>query len=278
MEYPELAIREVLVNAVGHRDYGPGALGTQVQVKMFSDGLVVQSPGGLFGPVTEETLGDVGLQASRNVHLMRMLEEIGFAENRGSGIRTVSAQLAKSHLPPPEFDDGRTYFRVTFSNQSLLDEATVTWLNQFSEYPIDDAQRLGLALLRKHRAIRNLDYCRLNQCDSRTATAELVELRELNLIYQLGSRRWAVYELNPAFAELSAPPKMMDWSLRERAVFGFVQKRGTAKIQEIREGCNLSLPNARLLVRQLVRRGVVEPTEKNRNSPKQSYRVRRSTT
>lgn len=274
-EYPELAVREVLVNAVGHRDYGPGALGSQVQVKMFSDGLVVQSPGGLFGPVTEETLGEAGVQASRNVYLMRMLEEIGVAENRGSGIRTVSAQLAKAHLPPPEFEDGRTYFRVTFSNESLLDEGTVTWLNQFAGFPLNDGQRLALALVRKHHTIRNLDYSRLNQCDSRMATADLAGLRELGLINQLGSRRWAVYELAPAFTEAMLPPKVADWKARHRMVFGFIQKEGTVSIKQIVEGCKLSTPYARVTVRELLKMGVLEGTEKNKHSPKQSYRIKK---
>ena len=275
MEYPELAIREILVNAVGHRDYGPGALGSQVQVKMFSDGLVVQSPGGLFGPVTEETLGEAGVQASRNVHLMRLLEEIGLAESRGSGIRTVSAQLAKAHLPPPEFDDGRTYFRVTFSNESLLDDATVAWLGQFANFPLNDGQRLALALLRKHQTIRNLDYTRLNQCDSRTATVDLAGLRELGLINRLGSRRWAVYELSPVFIETALPPRVAEWKARHRLVFGFIQKQGTSNIKQIVAGCNLSLPYARLIVRELLKLEAIVGTEKNKNSPKQSYRVRK---
>jgi len=275
MEYPELAIREILVNAVGHRDYGPGALGSQVQVKMFSDGLVVQSPGGLFGPVTEETLGEAGVQASRNAHLMRMLEEIGFAESRGSGIRTVSAQLAKAHLPPPEFEDGRTYFRVVFSNVALLDEATVSWLNRFAGLPLNEGQRLALALLKKHQTIRNLDYSRLNQCDSRRATADLAELRELGLINQLGSRRWAVYELSPAFIEADLPAKVADWKARHRTVFGFIQKKGTVSVKQIVEGCSLSTPYARLIVRELLKMGVLEGTEKNKHSPKQSYRIRK---
>lgn len=278
LEYPELAVREVLVNAVGHRDYGPGALGSQVQVKMFSDGLVVQSPGGLFGPVTEETLGEAVVQASRNVHLMRLLEETGLAESRGSGIRTVSAQLARAHLPPPEFEDGRTYFRVTFSNESLLDETAVSWLSRFAGFPLSDAQRLALALLRKHQTIRNLDYTRLNQCDSRVATADLAGMRELGLINQLGSRRWAVYELAPAFIESVLPPQIAAWKARHRTVFGFVQRQGNVSIKQIVDGCRLSKPYARLIVYELLKFGAIEGTEKKKHSPKQSYRIRNQTT
>lgn len=274
MEYPELAIREALVNAVGHRDYGPGALGSQVQVKMFSDGLVIQSPGGLFGPVTEETLDEIGIQATRNVHLMKMLEELGLAENRGSGIRTVIAQLSKAHLPPPEFEDGRTFFRVTFSNESLLDDTTVAWLNQFTAYPLNDRQRLGLALLKKHRTIKNIDYRRLNQCDSRIATSDLAGLRELKLVDQLGSRRWAVYELSPAFLDAAATARKDGWKPRHLTVFGFIQREGIANIQQIKKGCHMSLPYARLAVSELLKMEAIESTEKNKRSPKQAYRIK----
>ncbi|UPT73966.1 MAG: hypothetical protein M0D55_19390 [Elusimicrobiota bacterium] len=45
-EYPEVALREVVINAFAHRDYGPWAVGTQVQIKMYSDAIIIQSPGG----------------------------------------------------------------------------------------------------------------------------------------------------------------------------------------------------------------------------------------
>lgn len=275
LEYPELALREVLVNSVGHRDYGPGALGSQVQVKMFTDGIIIQNPGGLFGPVTEDTLDHIGVQATRNVQLMRLLEESGLAENRGSGIRTVVSQLARAHLPPPDFLDGRTFFRVTFSNEALLDQGTVDWLNQFSVFPINERQRLSLALVRKHGRIRNLDYCRLTQCDSRQATADLAGMRELKLVRQIGERRWAVYELAPGYFDSPGLPKHAGvWKPRHRVVFSFIQREGITTVKSIVEGCDMTLPYARLTVRELLRLGAIEPTERNRRSPKQAYRVR----
>ena len=50
-EYPNEALREAIVNALAHRDYGPAALGTQVQLELFPDRLVVRNLGGLYGPV-----------------------------------------------------------------------------------------------------------------------------------------------------------------------------------------------------------------------------------
>ena len=57
-EYPETALREAVVNALVHRDLSGSSRGTQIQVEMYPDRLVIKNPGGLFGPVTVESLGE----------------------------------------------------------------------------------------------------------------------------------------------------------------------------------------------------------------------------
>lgn len=52
------------MNAVAHRDYSQYVRGSYVQIRLFADRLEVQSPGGLYGNVTEETLEDE--QSTRN--------------------------------------------------------------------------------------------------------------------------------------------------------------------------------------------------------------------
>ena len=69
-DYPELAYREAIVNAIGHRDYA--LEGRFVQVRLFSDRLEVQSPGGLGGHLTVQNM--VYEQYTRNPHIMRLLE------------------------------------------------------------------------------------------------------------------------------------------------------------------------------------------------------------
>src|SRR6266516_1934868 len=105
-EYPAIAVREAVINALAHRDLSNASRGTPVQVQMFSDRLVVHNPGGLYGPVSIDSLGQEGICATRNNMLLRLLEDIApkgerqaVCENRGSGVGAMLAALRQAQLP-----------------------------------------------------------------------------------------------------------------------------------------------------------------------------------
>ena len=119
-EYPLEAIRELLVNALMHRDYSPGARGSQVQVELYTNRLVVRSPGGIYGAVTIRDFGQPGVSSTRNSYLASILTDLPdpgtgrlIAENRASGIPTVLRALKDAGLPAPQFADRLLYVQVT---------------------------------------------------------------------------------------------------------------------------------------------------------------------
>jgi len=81
-EYPEVALREAIVNAVAHRDYSNFARGSHIQVRMFADRLEVQNPGGLYGGVTVDELKEG--QSTRNRLLVQLMEDVHIVENRAA--------------------------------------------------------------------------------------------------------------------------------------------------------------------------------------------------
>lgn len=125
VDYPLVAVREALTNALMHRDYSPVARGTQVQLNLYADRLEVLNPGGLFGTVTLDSLGKPGLSSARNQFLSRLLEvtpyeDGGFvAENRGSGYQEILSQLEQGMLPPPRPVDRLDSFSLTFERRQM---------------------------------------------------------------------------------------------------------------------------------------------------------------
>lgn len=119
-DYPIVALREAIVNALMHRDYSPQSLGTPVQVDLYVDRLEIINPGGLYGNVTVHTLGKTGISATRNQHLANLLESTPYAdgsyvaENRGTGYQTIEAELSEALMPEPFPRDTIAAFFLTF--------------------------------------------------------------------------------------------------------------------------------------------------------------------
>ncbi len=109
-EYPRAVLRELVLNALVHRDYTLG--GDRIRIYLFgSDRLEIHSPGDLPGPMRLDNL--LRRRYSRNGTLVQGLVALGVMEELGFGLDRVTAALAGEGLPPPEFVDGDGAFVVT---------------------------------------------------------------------------------------------------------------------------------------------------------------------
>ena len=122
-DYPLIAVREAIANALQHRDYSPAGRASSVSLTMYADCLEVLNPGGLYGRVAIEDLGKPGIVATRNQFLSNILETTPFpgegfvVENRGSGIRTINLSLEQADMYPAEMHSTLNNFRIVFSKR-----------------------------------------------------------------------------------------------------------------------------------------------------------------
>lgn len=106
-DYPEISLRELLVNAIMHRDYQSN---TPVKLYRFSDHIEIHSPGGLYGEVTAQTL--TKRSSYRNPILAEALKTLGYVNKFGYGIQRAQAALQENGNPPAEFEVDDRYFLV----------------------------------------------------------------------------------------------------------------------------------------------------------------------
>ena len=132
-EYPIKAIREIILNALIHRDYSVHTERSPIRLIMFEDRLELENPGGLYGRITVEDLGKTAAD-TRNPYIAGALEIMLDTENRFSGIPTVIAELRKAGMPAPVFIDRRGVFKVIFyktvvnqDKQVDLEQAILTY-------------------------------------------------------------------------------------------------------------------------------------------------------
>ena len=121
-EYPIVALREVILNALIHRDYSIHTDLSPITIRVFKDRIEVENPGGLYGRMTINELGKT-IADTRNPFIAKAMEIIGETENRFSGIPIIRRQMSEFRLPAPVFESRRGSFKVTLFNGQETSES-----------------------------------------------------------------------------------------------------------------------------------------------------------
>lgn len=95
---PFEALQQLVRNAVMHRTYESS--NAPVRITWFDDRVEIHSPGGPFGQVTVETIGQPGLTDYRNPTLAGVLNRLRFVQRFGVGIQISRNRLAQNGNPP----------------------------------------------------------------------------------------------------------------------------------------------------------------------------------
>ncbi len=186
LEYPEFATREAVVNAVAHRDYS--LEGSFIQVRLFSDRLEVQSPGGLGGHVTVDNIAYE--QYTRNPHIVRLLEDYGYVEHRGLGVDLMIQAMARAGRQPPVFENRGTSFWVTLQGRPPARRQP-----DLARLGLNDRQLRAVGHLMTHGRITNREYQALFGIAERTALYDLQGLVDAGVVLPVSSGRGRYYIL-----------------------------------------------------------------------------------
>ena len=111
--YPEITIRELVANALIHRDFS--ITGMNPMVEIFSDRMEISNPGALLPSVKIERLIDASPE-SRNELFAALMRRLGICEERGSGIDKALFAVEVFGLPPVKFVNGPNAFKAILYN------------------------------------------------------------------------------------------------------------------------------------------------------------------
>ncbi len=182
-QYPPEALRELITNAIGHRDYFTSK---EVLVEIFSDRLQITNPGGL---LTGQNITNFDKTPQhRNPITYRLLRDFGLGEGLGLGIRLIRKQCREARLPDPEFYELGNVFQVVLYNKNSTKK----------RYSIDfenPRQRQLMAYLEKNKSIKTEQYSKLVGVSQPTAVNDLNELVKQGKVRKIGKFRGAYYEL-----------------------------------------------------------------------------------
>ena len=109
-DYPIEALRQLSYNAIMHRNYE----GTNApsRLRWFSDRVEIESPGGLFGTITPESLKQ-GATDYRNQLVAELMANLGFAQRFGLGIPLAQRSLRENGNPDISFMVEQSRIQVT---------------------------------------------------------------------------------------------------------------------------------------------------------------------
>jgi ATP-dependent DNA helicase RecG len=254
-EYPSFSWKEALINAIAHRDYSLG--GSPISVWMFDDRIEIRSPGGFPLPVRgTPVLRRQRVPYSRNPLMTRVLVDAGYMKATGEGIPRIFQEMERQGLNPPEWKEEGNFCCLVFRNTPVPDEATLTWLQQFSRSSLNPRQKRILAYARLHGGIFSSAEYQKFGVDRDGAYAEIQALVRQDVVEPL-KKHGKVYRVrqtgggDPSLAGLT-------W------VLGPLREKGYFTLQELELPPALSRRKARAMILRLAEEGYFTHSGKGR--------------
>ena len=188
--YYEL-VREGLVNALVHRDYGIKQ--AKIQLVVTPEKTVIRSPGKPMEPVTLQQLQEFNAPMfSRNPRLHAVFNTVELAEERGLGLRSMRDRAQQAGLPLPGYAWNEPYldltvYRAAESATRSLDEAIFAKLNA--------AEQKGWTFIMSRGTTTQSEYANAMEITTRTAQRHLAHFVGLGLLRRMGSGRATEYRV-----------------------------------------------------------------------------------
>lgn len=184
-EYPEIALREAILNAIIHRDYGENTFFT---IKVFDKTLELWNPGVLMEPLSIESLKTHHLSRLRNKLMANVFYRSGQIESWGRGTLKILENAREGGYPEPEFEDFMDGILVRFGKRNFDTEISSVRDKNDKIAGIKHADKV-LALIQKNSFVTNEEIGNFLAMSDRNVRRILADLVKARIIERKGSRK-----------------------------------------------------------------------------------------
>ncbi|MFA7212956.1 MAG: RNA-binding domain-containing protein [Candidatus Cloacimonadaceae bacterium] len=201
--YPMEAIRELILNALAHRDW---TRSTDIELRIFSNRLEIISPGALPGTMTIQKM-KAGQRYARNPLIMEVLREYNYVEERGMGIRTkVIPQVKAITGKEPGFTADEDCLMITMHRDETTIEAVNETGNASINAPINaainapikltDTQNKIISSIRDNPSVSYDMLAYTLSVNRATVMRNIQILKKAGIITRMGSKKTGYWQVN----------------------------------------------------------------------------------
>lgn len=191
-DYPEVAVREALLNTLVHRDYSFRA---STLISIYDDRIEFVSIGGLLPGLELEDLM-MGVSVCRNPHLANVFYRLQLIEAYGTGMKKIMGAYANA-LVQPKIKTTNNAFKIILPNVNFTPKAAEVHkdFEKAADLALDSNEEKVLQFLREHLMITRKETQTLLEVSQSTAGRILKAMVDSGRIKQIGGSRTTRYEL-----------------------------------------------------------------------------------
>ena len=198
-DYPEIAVRESLLNLLVHRDYSFSA---SAFIRIYEDRIEFVSIGGLMPGIELEDIME-GISVCRNQDLANVFYRLHLIEAYGTGMEKIM-KAYEGMKEKPEIQTTKNAFKIILPNVNakyMLENSSV-WMTKTdtnsimeTEASLSEAEEKILEYVREHGVITKNDVISLLEVSASTASRTLRKMVKNNLLKQNGKARRTNYTI-----------------------------------------------------------------------------------
>ena len=191
-DYPEVAVREALLNTLVHRDYSFRA---STLISIYEDRIEFVSIGGLLPGLELDDLM-MGVSVCRNPHLANVFYRLQLIEAYGTGMKKIMGAYANA-LVQPKIKTTNNAFKILLPNVNFTPKAAEVHkdFEKAANLALDSNEEKVLQFLREHLMITRKETQTLLEVSQSTAGRILKSMVDSGRIKQIGGSRTTRYEL-----------------------------------------------------------------------------------